>query len=164
MLQTQFIRDNRGKVIDSLKIRNWAEENLKIVDTVISLDDKRKDTQTSLDNFLSQINAKSKEIGDLYKKGEREHAEALKQDVSALKEQSSALNEKLITVKQNLEEQLLQIPNVAHPTISAGNSDADNEVYKECQTELIELTDGNLPHWEIAVKYDIYNWLWLSSV
>ena len=155
MLKTQYIRDNREEVVKSLKIRNWKEADMGVVQEVIDTDDLRKKTQTELDALLAKVNEISKEIGDLYKKGERDQAETLKSEVSSIKESSQVLTDKLNATKDKLTELLLTIPNVAHPTVPPGKEESDNEVHQECTTELKELESGAMPHWELAEKYDI---------
>ncbi len=155
MLKTQFIRDHRDEVVRSLKIRNWTEEKITILDQVISADDKRKDTQTELDSLLSQLNQSSKQIGELFKSGQREEADKLKQEIPAIKEKTQQLQETLSQAKESITELLLQIPNITHQSVPAGREESDNELFQACETELQQLGEDALPHWELATKYDI---------
>ena len=59
MLQISYIRDNKDLVIKGLKKRNFKE--LDLVDRAIALDENRRQTQTQLDNTLSESNKLSKE-------------------------------------------------------------------------------------------------------
>jgi len=152
MLQVPFIRENKDLVIKSLEKRNFDAS--KIIDEVITLDEERKQIQTTLDNTLAESNAISKEIGILFKSGEAEKANVLKTKTSALKETSKELNEKLNSTLETLQDLLYKIPNVPHPSVPAGNSEEDNEeVYKE--GDVPTLHSKALPHWELAKKYDI---------
>ena len=85
MLQISYIRDNKDLVIKGLKKRNFKE--LDLVDRAIALDENRRQTQTQLDNTLSESNKLSKEIGALMKEGKRQEAEAAKAQTADLKEQ-----------------------------------------------------------------------------
>lgn len=152
MLQVPFIRENKYLVIKSLEKRNFDAS--KIIDEVITLDEERKQIQTTLDNTLAESNAISKEIGILFKSGDAEKANVLKTKTSALKETSKELNEKLNSTLETLQDLLYKIPNVPHPSVPAGNSEEDNEeVYKE--GDVPTLHSKALPHWELAKKYDI---------
>ncbi|MDX1277462.1 serine--tRNA ligase [Oceanihabitans sediminis] len=152
MLQVPFIRENKDLVIKSLEKRNFDAS--KIIDEVITLDEERKQIQTTLDNTLAESNAISKEIGILFKSGDAEKANVLKTKTSALKETSKELNEKLNSTLETLQDLLYKIPNVPHPSVPAGNSEEDNEeVYKE--GDVPTLHSKALPHWELAKKYDI---------
>ena len=74
MLQVSFLREEKERVLEGLKKRNF--KNLELVDEAIKLDDERKKTQQEMDAQLSEINKISKEIGLLMKEGKKEEAEA----------------------------------------------------------------------------------------
>lgn len=152
MLQLQAIRENKDEIIDALRKRNIDAAPMII--EVIQLDEKRRATQTQLDNILAESNKLSKDIGALYKNGKYQEAEALKQKTGSLKEDSKKLGDELNTAAEALQAVLYQIPNVPHDTVPAGSSEADNEeVYEEGITPILH-TDA-LPHWDLAKKYDI---------
>ena len=153
MLQVQFIRDHKQTVLDGLAKRNFADAE-KIIDQVLSTDDARRKAQVSLDNVLAESNKLSKEIGLLFKSGEVQKANLVKEKTTQLKEQREVLAQQKITAEEELKELLFQIPNVPHPTVPVGNTDEDNEeIYKE--GAIPALHDKALPHWELAKKYDI---------
>ncbi|MFD1161262.1 serine--tRNA ligase [Hwangdonia seohaensis] len=152
MLQVPFIRENKDLVIARLAKRNIDAS--KMIDEVIAFDEDRKRIQTELDNTLAESNALSKEIGNLYKSGEAQKANALKEKTSALKDKSKTLNDSLNNKVEALNELLYKIPNVPNEIVPSGNSDEDNEeVFKA--GDIPVLHDGALPHWELAKKYDI---------
>jgi seryl-tRNA synthetase len=155
MLKTQYIRENREEVVRSLKIRNWTEEQLTLIDKVLVTDDSRKQAQTALDELLAGINARSKQIGELYKSGKAEEANQLKAEVSEIKEKTQGLNDEMNQAKVALDQLLLQIPNIVHPTVPAGKGEEENEVYKECTSNLDKPEGVDLAHWDLAEKYDI---------
>ena len=70
MLQVSFLREQKERVVEGLKKRNF--KNLELVDEAIQLDDLRKKTQQDLDSQLSEINKISREIGLLMKEGKKE--------------------------------------------------------------------------------------------
>ena len=156
MLQTTFIKTNRERVIQGLVIRNWDKSDAeKIVNEVISADDNRKQCQTRQDQILAQINAKSKEIGMLFKTGKQEEAGAMKSEVGTLKQAAKEEEEKMRTIKNNLEVLLLDIPNVPHKSVPAGKLESDNEIYQAWKKEFPDLGANALPHWELAEKYNL---------
>ncbi len=157
MLELPFIRNEKDRVIAGLKLRNWSDEEITVVDRVLSLDDTRKQTQASVDTIKAESNQLSKEIGGLYKEGKREEAEGLKSRVAELKEQSKELEATMKTTLEELEEALLTIPNTPNPLVPAGNSDEDNEVYKDWPHTLPELDESAKPHWELAKQYDLFD-------
>lgn len=152
MLQTQFIREHKESIIARLKIRNLDAETL--IEEVIALDEKRRSTQTELDNVLASSNKLSKEIGLLFRNGEQQKATILKEKTVALKASEKELSAVLKETQETLNNLLYTIPNIPNPLVPAGNSEDDNEeIFKE--GEIPQLNDGALPHWELAKKYDI---------
>ncbi|TCI92264.1 serine--tRNA ligase [Tenacibaculum sp. M341] len=153
MLQVQFIRENKQVVLDGLAKRSFANAS-EIIEEVLKTDDLRRSTQVSLDNVLAESNKLSKEIGGLFKAGEVQKANILKEKTGQLKEQSKKFAEELNTASDKLQELLYQIPNVPHSSVVAGKNEEDNEeIFSE--GTIPELNENALPHWELAKKYDI---------
>ena len=146
MLQVNFIRDNKERVIKGLETRNYPQEEYAIVDEIIHLDDLRKSTQTSLDQILAKRNQLSKSIGGLFKQGKKEEAEALRNEVNQLKERAAQLDQGLNEAKEQLQELLYRLPNVPHPSVPPGKEEEDNEVFKAWNKELPDLGSKALPH------------------
>lgn len=152
MLQLAFIRENKDAVIAGLAKRNLDATSL--IDEVISLDEKRRSVQTQLDQEKAESNNLSKEIGMLFKSGEAQKANLLKEKTTQLKEAIKTLEDSLNETATALDELLYKIPNVPNELVPAGNSETDNEeVHREGTIPTLE-TDA-LPHWELAKKYDI---------
>jgi seryl-tRNA synthetase len=84
MLQVNYIRENREKVLERLSIRNFKQPEL--VDEIIRIDEDRRSTQTSLDNISAEANAAAKQIGDLMRTGKKEEAETIKAQTASHKE------------------------------------------------------------------------------
>ena len=153
MLQVAFIRENKDRVLKGLAVRNFsgAEE---IIEQVIDIDEKRRAIQTQLDKILAESNKISKEIGNLFKSGEKQKANILKEKTVQLKEDSKLLTEQLTSSQSELNELLYQIPNIPNVLVPAGTSEENNEeVFRE--GEIPKLWDKAMPHWELAKKYDI---------
>ncbi|MBT8307642.1 MAG: serine--tRNA ligase [Maribacter sp.] len=152
MLQLQRIRDEKDIIIVALQKRNIDAATL--LEDVLQLDEKRRATQTKLDNTLAESNKLSKEIGLLFKSGKAQEANILKEKTGDLKEDSKRLGDELNTAMEELQNLLYQIPNIPHDLVPAGNTEKDNEeVFKE--GEIPTLTADALPHWELAKKYGI---------
>ncbi len=153
MLQVQFIRENKKVVLDGLAKRNFADAE-NIVNQVLAADENRRATQVELDNTLAESNKLSKEIGNLYKSGQPQKANLLKEKTGQLKDASKDLQEKLNGYADELQSLLYQIPNIPHASVKAGNSEEDNEeVFRE--GKIPDLGKNALPHWDLAKKYDI---------
>lgn len=157
MLQVPFIRDNKEKVIEGFRKRNFTDAQLGVLDEVIALDDARKQAQTELDAIRNESNTLSKTIGELMKSGNRAEAEALKAKVAELKSSAVAAEETQRSSKEQIENILLNLPNVPHDSVPFGKTADDNEVYKAWSEALPELGDDALPHWELAKKYNVFD-------
>lgn len=157
MLQVPFIRDNKEKVIEGFRKRNFTDAQLSVLDEVIALDDARKQAQTELDAIRNESNTLSKTIGELMKSGNRAEAEALKAKVAELKSSAVAAEETQRSSKEQIENILLNLPNVPHDSVPFGKTADDNEVYKTWSEALPELGDDALPHWELAKKYNVFD-------
>tara|TARA_R110002072_G_scaffold129809_2_gene268402 strand:+ start:6052 stop:7326 length:1275 start_codon:yes stop_codon:yes gene_type:complete len=153
MLQVPFIKDNQKLVLEGLAKRNFANAE-EIIESVLKADETRRKIQVLLDNTLAESNALSKEIGILFKSGEVQKANIVKEKTSQLKEKSKELNDELNASAKELQDLLFQIPNIPHSSVPQGQSEEDNEeIYKEA--EIPTLHDAALPHWELAKKYDL---------
>ncbi|NNF35978.1 MAG: serine--tRNA ligase [Saprospiraceae bacterium] len=157
MLEIQRLREQSEQVKEGLKIRNYSDDQLGLVDRAIEADALRRKSQTQLDGLLSQVNSKSKDIGRLFKEGKQEEANQMRAEVGSMKQSIKSLEEQLRTAKEQLEELLLSIPNVPHPSVPPGNSEEDNEVFKAWSGDLPDLGPDALPHWELAEKYRVFD-------
>lgn len=152
MLQVNFLRDNKERVLEGLKKRQFR--NLELVDQAIATDDERRKIQFELDSQLSESNKISKEIGLLMKEGKREEAESAKSKTAQLKESTSELKSQLDVREKELINILYQLPNIPHEQVKSGASADDNEVIYQSQ-DVEGLGEGAIPHWELAKKYNL---------
>ncbi len=152
MLQVQFLRDNKDRVIEGLNKRNFKQTDL--IEEAISVDDGRKKLQFDLDENLAGMNKISKEIGLLMKEGKKEEAEKAKSKTAEFKENSQDLQQKLKAAEARLLEILYLIPNIPYEKVVAGNGADDNEIIYQSH-DVEGLGEGAIPHWELAKKYNI---------
>ncbi len=152
MLQLQVVREEKDKIIAALQKRNI--DAAPLLEKVLRLDEKRRTTQSLLDNTLAESNKLSKEIGMLFKSGKAQEANVLKERTGGLKEESKRLGDELNATARELQELLYQIPNIPDDLVPKGNSEEDNEeIFRE--GDIPTLDPNALPHWELAKKYDI---------
>ncbi len=152
MLTLKYITENTAEVIDRLAKKHFKAE--EIIAQVVELDKQRKQTQTAADNALAQSNALSKEIGMLFKLGKTDEANAAKEKTAELKETIRELTEKQASYEQQLNELLVQIPNLPHDSVPAGKHAEDN-VIERSGGVVPQLPEGAIPHWDLAKKYDL---------
>ena len=152
MLQIHFIRENKEEVITRLAKKNF--EAAGIVERIVELDEKRRNTQVELDNLLAESNKLSKDIGEMMKNGEKAKAEILKEKTTEIRENSKQLNESLNAITSQLQDELYKLPNLPAEIVPFGKTPEENiNVFEE--GEIPKLHEGALPHWELAKKYDI---------
>jgi len=155
MLTLSKLRTDRKIIIQRYSKRGLKPEMIALIDKIISDDDQRKSIQTELDESLAKGKKLSKQIGDFFKSGQADKANAIKEEVAVLKQRSKELEQNFKDIKLQIEDNLLNLPNVPHESVPAGNTEADNEVFKAWTQDLPEKGDHIHPHWDLAKKYDL---------
>ncbi|MDD3637176.1 MAG: serine--tRNA ligase [Bacteroidales bacterium] len=152
MLLVPFIKANKDEVIKRLAVKNF--HNTPLIDQVLELDELRKSIQQQLDELLAEANTLAKQIGQLFKEGKADEASALKERNSEIKEKSKELNQQLTTTKDQLNEKLVEIPNLPHESVPPGKQASDNiKVHQE--GAIPQLSAKAVPHWDLITKYDL---------
>ena len=152
MLTIKQIRENKAFTLERLAVKGVDAK--ETVDRIEALDDERKSLQGELDACLAQQNAIAKEVGQLFKQGKKEEAEAAKQKTAELKEQSKGLEERFRKVEADLNALIVTLPNFPNKDVPHGLTAADNVVVRT-GGPMPNLPEGALPHWELAKKYDL---------
>ena len=153
MLQLGFIRENREYVIDRLGVKHFKDAE-QIIDNVISQDNKRRNTQTELDKVKAEANSIAKQVGMLYKQGQKEQAEEMKKQSATCKEKEKELSELLVQTESEIRSLLLTIPNLPNKDVPLGKTAEDNVVVLQ-KGEMPILPENAKPHWELCSEYDI---------
>lgn len=152
MLQVSYLRENTDLAKQRLGVKHFPQPGL--VDTVIALDDERKALQAGFDDLQSKVNAASKEIGALMAKGEKDKAEAIKQEVAGWKAQLDPLKTKMTEVEASLQQTIVQLPNLPHPLVPIGKTPEENEVVRTGGV-VPKLVDGAKAHWDLIKQYNL---------
>ncbi|MCF6184830.1 MAG: serine--tRNA ligase [Bacteroidales bacterium] len=151
MLTLNQIRNNPEELIKKLSVRN--KDFTELIHEAIKTDDKRREIQRKFDAVSEQSNKFAKSIGQLYKEGKQDEANAAKANAASLKEEIKVLTTELNQTKNNLQTILAEIPNIPHSSVPKGKTDADNEQIRKGGT--IPELKNKVPHWELADKYDL---------
>jgi len=152
MLQVSFIRQNVDAVKERLQHKNFAD--VSIVDKIIVLDEEVRRLKVQSETLQASMNTASKEIGMRMGKGQNELAAAKKQEVTIYKASLQSLIEQLSLAETQLQNELINLPNLPHSSVPAGKSPEENEVVKQ-YGDIPALYDGAQPHWELIKKYDL---------
>ncbi len=152
MLTLKQLRENKAEAVRRLQKKGVDAE--PIIARIEELDDKRKALQNELDNCLAEQNQAAKQIGMLMGKGLKDEAEAKKQEVAQLKNRSNELKEESDRVAEELQNEIVKLPNFPADIVPEGRTAEDNVVVKLVEN-YTEIPGEALPHWELAKKYDI---------
>ncbi len=152
MLQVRFIVDNPQFVIDRLKVKNFDASD--IVKQIVDKYQRMHDVQVEMENKRAEQNKIAKEIGNLYRQGEREKAEEFKSKSAELKEQIRALEQEYERLDKEIFDLTVQLPNIPHESVPFGKSSEDNEIVRTGGKKP-EFDFEPKPHWELAREYDL---------
>ena len=145
MIDINLLRTDPEKVKNNLKIKNYD------LDTELfgEIESKRKTLQTEVEDLKGLKNKLSKDFGEL-KKNNQDTAE-LSNQLEEIKENLDKKEELLDKTFIDLNNFLLDIPNIPHEDVQPGNSEEDNKVIK---THGEVLKRDPIDHLEIASDID----------
>ncbi len=152
MLTLQLINENPEAVIERLAVKQFdAREPIM---RVVELDKQRRAAQKVRDDNAAQLNKLAAQIGALMKQGQREQAEAVKQQVATLKADNKTIEDRVKAAQDEITEILLSVPNVPYAGVPEGRTAEDNVVEKT-GGPMPDLGPDALPHWDLARKYNL---------
>jgi seryl-tRNA synthetase len=152
MLQLSYIREHEQEVIDRLAVKHF--DGTEIIRQILSLDDKRRETQKQLDDLQARSNSIAKEIGILFQAGKAEEANRKKEETVQMKNESKELAALLDQTKAGLDELLVKVPNLPHSSVPAGKSSESNVITSSWGAVIRDAKDL-VPHWDLTSKYDL---------
>ncbi len=152
MLTLKLLREQPEFVIERLAVKNF--DATEIVAQILEHDKLRRQYQTELDAVLAQIKIKSKEIGSLMQSGQKELAEGAKGEVASLKARSKEIETLMQESSEKQDSLLVLLPNLPAAIVPQGKGAEDNVVVR-MGGQMPQISEDALPHWEIALKYDL---------
>jgi len=93
--------------------------------TVLSLDQRRRERQTELNELQARRNEVSRRIGDAMQRGNREQADTLRADVAQMKARMEAVEEEAKAASAELEGFLATLPNLPADDVPDGDETAN---------------------------------------
>jgi seryl-tRNA synthetase len=118
---------------------------------VIAQDTRLRDLKNESQTMQAEQNRLSKEIG---KAAPGEAREAAKAASTSLKGKIEALQGDLTAAEARLDELLLDLPNLPHPSVPVGKDDSENKVIRE-EGAKRSYPFAPQPHWDLGTKLDI---------
>ena len=156
MLTLKLISEETERVIKGLEKKHF-EGAREAVEKVLEYDKIRREAQQKLDSNKQQQNQLAKQIGGLMKEGKKEEAEKIKNTVAELKATDKALQEIMGKAQGDMTQTLLDIPNIPNDRVPEGKDASSNVVIKEDITNMPQLGDDALCHWDLLKKYNLVN-------
>ncbi|MDF2455852.1 MAG: serS [Cytophagaceae bacterium] len=153
MLPINLIREQKDAVVAGL-VKKHLKDAEKLIDSVIVLDQKRREVQSKADALSAEANGLARQIGELMKSGKKDEAEGLKSKTAENKSLLKEWQDQLASLEEEVLSILVRIPNVPSPEVPEGRTPEENvEVYKA--GTIPTLSEQAKPHWELIKDYDI---------
>ena len=128
MLDIRFIRENIDLIRENLR-RRRDDKKLEEFEQLLKLDERTRDLKKKIQDFRTQRNRLSREIGDLKKSG-KDDSELVKK-VNDVNDKISATESEAALLEQELRKIQMSIPNILHESVPYGVGEEDNVVVKE---------------------------------
>lgn len=152
MLQIALIRQQPDFVKERLLVKNFDAS--AAIDTILSMDERKRKLQLELEAAQAGLNATSKEIGLLMAKGDKAGADEKKKAVTSIKSGLGPLQQALDLTESQMQQLLLTLPNLPASEVPQGKSPQDNIVIRE-GGQKPQLPINALAHWDLAKKYNL---------
>ena len=147
MIDIKLIRTDPELVKENIK-KKFQEEKLPLVDEVVDLDRRFRESKARGDELRAQRNAASKEIGGLMAKGKKEEAEEKKASVSSIGGELARLEQQETQLSEEIRRRMMVIPNIIDPSVPIGRNDTEN-------VELERFGEPKVPEFEVPYHVDI---------
>ena len=147
MIDIKLIRENPELVKENMK-KKFQEHKLVLVDEVLELDRKNRESKLKGDNLRSERKKLSEQVGSLMKAGQKDEANKVKLEVQKVNDallENESLEEKY---SEEINSRMMKIPNIIDPTVPIGKDDSEN-------VEVAKFGEPIVPAYEIPHHADI---------
>ena len=151
MLDIRWMREHRAELAEAMQKLNATDAPWELA---LDLDERRRHLLTRVEMLRAERNAGSKEIGKLFKSGQTEAANALKERMSQIGDEIDLLDQELRKVEADFLDAMLRIPNLPEPEVPVAPDESGNVVVKQVG-ELPKFDFTPLPHWDLGERLDI---------
>jgi seryl-tRNA synthetase len=145
MLSLQLIRENPDLVRQALGKRQFSEP----IDNILALDERRRSLLAEVEALRARRNEVSKQIGKMDEKPPQ-----LIKEMRQMGNRIKALDEQLKAIEDELNDLLLRVPNIPHPSVLIGKDENDNVVVRSLG-EARKFDFSPRPHWELGESLGI---------
>jgi seryl-tRNA synthetase len=154
MLDPKLVENQPELVETALKRRNAGDKAFAALESIGEINRARRLLIAEADDCRALRNKLSPEIGKLYKEGRAAEAGELKAQVKTASERAKELDVELEGLDAQLNEAILDLPNLVDERVPAGKSEDDNELVRSWG-EPVQLDFEARPHDELGVDLGI---------
>ena len=147
MIDIKLIRTEPELVKENIR-KKFQDEKLVLVDEVAEFDKEYRAARTRADELRNQRNVKSKQIGALMGKGQKDEAEKVKAEVNAMAKELADLEVKEEELEGKIRERMLVIPHIIDESVPIGKDDSEN-------VEIEKFGEPVVPDFEVPYHVDI---------
>ncbi|MDE6677643.1 MAG: serine--tRNA ligase [Ruminococcus sp.] len=147
MIDMKLIRTNPELVKENIK-KKFQDEKLELVDKVVEMDRQYRATKVECDSLRNQRKVKSKQIGGLMAKGQKDEAENVKAEVTEIGEKLTEMEALEVKLEADIREIMLVIPNIIDESVPIGKDDSEN-------VEVEKFGEPVVPDFEVPHHVDI---------
>lgn len=148
MLDIRRLRTELDEVKSRLKLRSGEYD----VDSVLALDEKRREILQKVEQMKNQQKLVSKDVPRLKKEGQ--DVTAVFEEMRKLGDDIKVLDEEVAVLDEEIKDRLLNIPNTPHPSTPIGETDEDNLLYRTWGTPKAFDFEPKA-HWDLGTDHDI---------
>lgn len=152
MLDARYVADHLEEVRAQLARR--GPEFAQALDGLASLVSARRELTRTTEQAQAERNSASDAMAKLAKSGDKEGMAARREELKALSEKVKGLETDLAGIEAQIEEKLLDIPNVPHPSVPDGTTEEQNTVIRTWGTRP-SFDFEPKPHFELGEKLGI---------
>jgi seryl-tRNA synthetase len=156
VLDIKLIRENPEKIQELLNRRSVGDYDLQ---PILELDSKQRELETN----RSQLSARSNEIGKSIGQKIRSGSDPQGAEIAALKAEGNAIKSKLSELeplekelKVQIDNFLLQLPNLPDQSTPLGKDERENVEVRRWGDEYLPKNDKIIPHWDLGEKLGIF--------
>lgn len=148
MLDIKIIRSNPELLKQSMENRKGTVD----VDSLLALDEKRRELLVKVEQLKSKQNSDSKLIPQYKKEGK--DVSGIMEEMKTLSGEIGELDIQVRQVDEEIDKLILTIPNIPNESVPVGGADTDNqEVRKWGEPRKFDFAPK--PHWEIGEDHNI---------
>jgi len=144
MLELRFIRENIELVKENIKRRGITNSK---IDAFIDIDQKRREQLSEVESLRNKRKTVSQEIAILKKN--KEEADHLVEEMRLVSSRIKDLETSLSTIEAELNEIVMETPNLCHESVPFGTDDSENQEIRKWGT-VPEFAFTPKAHWELG--------------